>query len=253
MIRGRKSVALLGASLAAAVIIATAAIAVGVEPVGASAQTSSVASSSAVPSLNQVIAELNSAAAKFKSAQADFSWNQYQAVVQEHDIQSGTIYFDRRGADTWMAAYVKQEGGATAPKDVVFNGSELQLYQPSIKQLQVFRATGNQMESYLTLGFGGSGNSLKQNWDVTVLGRETMENVPVVKLDLKPKSQNVQNTFTHVTIWVDTARGISLKQVFYQPSGDQSTNTYSNIRYNQPISQDIFHLKIAPGTAVVHK
>lgn len=253
MIRGRKWVALLGASLAAAVIIATAAIAVGVEPVGASAQTSSVASSSAVPSLNQVIAELNSAAAKFKSAQADFSWNQYQAVVQEHDIQSGTIYFDRRGADTWMAAYVKQEGGASAPKDVVFNGSELQLYQPSIKQLQVFRATGNQMESYLTLGFGGSGNSLKQNWDVTVLGRETMENVPVVKLDLKPKSQNVQNTFTHVTIWVDTARGISLKQVFYQPSGDQSTNTYSNIRYNQPISQDIFHPKIAPGTAVVHK
>jgi len=251
MNRGRNAVAPFGASLVAAVVIAAAVIATGVEPLAARAQTASAPA--AVPSLNQVVAELNAAAAKFKSARADFSWNQYQAVVQEHDIQSGTIYFDRRGADTWMAAYVKQEGGASAPKDVVFNGSELQLYQPTIKQMQVFRATGNQMESYLTLGFGGSGNTLKQNWDVTVLGRETMEGVPVVKLDLKPKSQSVQNTFTHVTIWVDTARGISLKQIFYQPSGDQSTNTYTNIRYNQPISQDIFQLKIAPGTAVVHR
>lgn len=223
----------------------------GASPLSMTAQSGT--KNAAVPSLNQVIAKLNAASAKFKSAQADFSWNQYQAVVQEHDIQSGTVYFDRRGGTTWMAAYVKQEGGANAPKDLVFNGSELQLYQPAIKQMQIFRANGNQVESYLTLGFGGSGDSLQQNWDVEVLGQDQIDGVPVVRLDLKPKSQSVKDTFSHVTIWVDTNRGISLKQIFYQPSGDESTNTYSHIRYNQPIASDVFHLKVAPGTAITRK
>jgi hypothetical protein len=40
----------------------------------------------------------------------------------------------------------------------------------------------------------------------------------------------VRNTYTHITIWVDLARDISLKQVFFTPSGDTDTTIYSNIR-----------------------
>ncbi len=43
--------------------------------------------------------------------------------------------------------------------------------------------------------------------------------------------------FAHVTIWVDPTQGISYKQIFYEPSGDNRTATYTNIRYNQPIAR----------------
>ena len=57
--------------------------------------------------------------------------------------------------------------------------------------------------------------------------------------------------FSHVTIWVDPARGVSYKQVFYQPSGDLRTATYKNIRYNSPIPADVFELKLPKDVNVV--
>jgi outer membrane lipoprotein-sorting protein len=205
--------------------------------------------------LQEVIAQLNDSAAKFRSAEADFSWDAYQAVVQDHDIQNGTISFQRTGGKTLMAAEVKEEGSNSSPRYVVYNGNDLEYYVPDIKQLTIFHTGANrsQAESFFTLGFGGSGADLEANWDVSLLGREQIDGVEVAKLDLKPKAQNIQNTFTHVTIWVDPVRAISLKQIFYAPSGDFRTATYSKIRYNQPIPNEVFHIKVAPGTTTQTK
>jgi outer membrane lipoprotein-sorting protein len=205
--------------------------------------------------LQKVIDQLNAAAAKFQSAQADFSWDQFQAVVQEHDVQTGTIYYERKKGATWVAAYIKQDNGKDAPKTVTFDGAEANFFEPTIKQLTVIRAGANrnQWESFLTLGFGGSGANLEANWKVSLLKTESMDGVSVAKLDLVPVQQNVANMFNHVTIWVDPARGISLKQIFYQPSGDMRTATYTNIRYNSPIAGAVFQPKFPPGTTRVVK
>jgi hypothetical protein len=68
-----------------------------------------------------------------------------------------------------------------------------------------------------------------------------------------PKQQKVLDMFSHVTIWVDPARGLSLKQIFYEPSGDNRTATYKIVSYNQPIKGDVFHIQPAPGTTKVFK
>jgi hypothetical protein len=74
-----------------------------------------------------------------------------------------------------------------------------------------------------------------------------MDGVSVAKLDLVPKEQKVLDMFTHVTIWVEPSRGISHKQIFYQPSGDLRTATYKAIRYNLPLPANVFQLKPPPG------
>ena len=171
-------------------------------------------------------------------------------MVQESEIQTGTIYFERKKGTTRMAADLKQDNGKDAPKTVVYDNGEVNLYEPAIKQLTVMRAGANkgQWESFLTLGFGGSGSDLELNWKVSLVGSENMDGVQVVKLDLVPKEQKVLDMFTHVTIWVDPTRGVSHKQVFYQPSGDLRTATYKNIRYNTPVAANVFEIKPAPGT-----
>lgn len=205
--------------------------------------------------LQKIISQLNSAAAKFQSAQADFSWDQFQAVVQDHDVQTGTIYYERKKGFTRVAADIKQENGQPAPKTVLFDGNEAQYYEPTIKQLTRFRVGANraQWESFLTLGFGGSGTDLEANWKVSLVGNEKIDGVPVAKLDLVPKEQSVANNFSHVTLWVDPTRGLSYKQVFYEPSGDTRTATYKNIVYNSPVPADVFQLKLPPGATVVVK
>jgi glucan-binding YG repeat protein len=129
-------------------------------PCHSPAQTAQPASSA---DLQKVITQLNTAAGKFLSAQADFTWDQYQAVVDDHDIQTGTIYYERKKGVTRTAAYIKQDNGNPAPKTVVYDNGEAQYYVPNIKQLTIIRAGANraQWESFLTLGFGGSGADLE--------------------------------------------------------------------------------------------
>jgi outer membrane lipoprotein-sorting protein len=225
-------------------------------PCHVNAQTAPATSSAeSSADLKKVISQLNSAAAKFETAQADFSWDQFQAVVQESDIQTGTIYFERKKNATRMAAYLKQDNGKVAPKTVTYDGGEINFYEPTIRQLTVMKAGTNrdQFESFLTLGFGGSGSDLEANWKVSLLGTESIDGVSVARLDLVPIQQKVLDMFTHVTIWVDPTRGVSLKQIFYQPAGDRRTALYKNIRYNSAIAADIFKLKTAPGTTRVTK
>jgi outer membrane lipoprotein-sorting protein len=215
------------------------------------------ASPAGKPDLQKVISQLNTAAGKFVSAQADFSWDQYQAVVQEDDVQTGTIYFERKkgSSSTRTAAYLKKDNGKDALKTVVYDDGEAQFYEPTIKQLTILRAGANrgQWESFLTLGFGGSGTDLQTNWKVSLLGTESMNGVQVDKLDLVPLQQKVLDMFTHVTIWIDPTQGISYKQIFFEAGGDKRTATYKNIRYNQPIASDVFVMKTAPGTNRVVK
>ena len=198
----------------------------------------------------KVLAQMDAASAKFQSTQADFSWDVLQSVVNEHDIQSGTIYFERHGDSTSMAAYIKQP----SPKSVFFDGSTLTLLQPEIKQETLFSAGSNhaQYESFLTLGFGGSGKNLQSNWTVTCQGMESVDGVQSAKLDLKPKQQSVANMFAHVTVWIDPTRSLGVKQIFYEPSGDNRTATYTNIKYNVRIPADMFKPK-ASGYSVIRK
>jgi hypothetical protein len=48
--------------------------------------------------------------------------------------------------------------------------------------------------------------------------------------------------FTHITIWIDPARGVSLKQIFYAPNGDNRTATYSNIRLNGSVNRKPYNI-----------
>jgi len=67
------------------------------------------------------------------------------------------------------------------------------------------------------------------------------------KLDLTPKQPSDQ--CTHIIIWVDAKRGVSLKQEVFQSSGDTRTAIYSNIKMND-VPDSAFELHVASGTQV---
>jgi outer membrane lipoprotein-sorting protein len=201
--------------------------------------------------LTKTLAQMDTASAQFKSLQADFVWDEFQAVVQEDDDQSGTIYFVRHGGSTSVAANIQKP----AVKKLTFDGSELIIYTPGPNEELIYSAAKNkdQVEGFLTLGFGGSGADLKKNWDVTCAGMETIAGTPTVKLALISKEDSVRNMFSKVTIWVDPTRAISLKQVFEQPSGDKRTNTFTNIKENAAINPGVFKIKTAPNPSITRK
>jgi outer membrane lipoprotein-sorting protein len=200
--------------------------------------------------LQKILSQMDAASAKFESAQADFVWDQYTAVVQSHDLQKGTIAFRRTGGATEMIAHVKTDGDQPSLKDVLYKNGELDFYQPTVKEETILKA-GSNYERYLTLGFGGSGKDLTANWNIKYLGTETVDGTETAKLDLTPKA-GPSDQFTHILVWIDAKRGVSLKQQVFQDSGDSRTAVYSNIKLND-VPASAFTLQVAPGTQVSRK
>ena len=199
--------------------------------------------------LESVLGSMDKAAASFRTAQCDFVWDQYQKVVDDHDYQKGTMYFRRQGSDVQMAADIS----SPAKKYVLFTGDLVSVYQPSIDQVTQYNPGKNKadFESYLVLGFGGSGHDLTKSFDVNYAGMEQVQGVNAAKLELTPKSQRVKSMFSTITLWIDPARGVSVQQKFQEPSGDYRLAKYSNIQLNQKISGEVFKLKTTGHTKVI--
>jgi outer membrane lipoprotein-sorting protein len=107
------------------------------------------------------------------------------------------------------------------------------------------------MESYLVLGFGGSGEDLKKTYDVTYLGDEKIDNIGTAKLQLVPKSEKVRTYFSKVILWIDASRGISVQQKFMQGEDDYRVAKYFAIRVPAKVGNDVFQLKTSKKTQFV--
>lgn len=198
--------------------------------------------------LEGVLTDMDSAATKFRTAEASFVWDQYQKVVNETDSQKGKVYLRRSGKDMQMMADIREPDA----KFVLLNEGKIQIYQPRMDQVTVY-TPGNreEVESFMTLGFGGSGHALLKSFEVKYLGKDDLGGTQTAKLDLVPKSEKVRNNVAHIILWIDTARGVSLQQQVFEPSGDYRLAKYSDIQINQRLPDNVFKLKTTGRTKTV--
>jgi outer membrane lipoprotein-sorting protein len=203
--------------------------------------------------LEKVLNIMDATAANFRSAEADFEWDQYTKVVDETDKQAGKIYFRRAGSQTQMAADIKSSNGKPLAKYVLFTDGKVQIYQPTIKNQVDEYSTGNNreaVESFLLLGFGGSGHAMRKSFDVSYLGPDAQV-AGAVKLNLVPKGEKVHSMFDHIVLWIDLSRGVSVQQQLFTGQGDYRLAKYSDIRLNDKVPDSAFKLKTTNKTQLV--
>ena len=197
----------------------------------------------------RVLAQMDTAARNFRSTEASFVWDQYQKVIDETDTQKGKICFRRQDSETQMAADIAEPD----KKYILYSGGKVQVYQPKIDQVTEYNPGKNRsdLESFLVLGFGGSGHDLLKSYDVKSLGRETVAGIEAAKLELIPKSARLRNNIARIVLWIDPARGVSVQQQFFEPSGDYRLAKYSDIQVNQKLPDNAFKLKTTGKTRIV--
>jgi outer membrane lipoprotein-sorting protein len=210
--------------------------------------------------LQSVLHKMDEVAATFRSAQANFEWDTYEKVIDEVDeVQTGTIYYRRNDKDIEMMAEVKKIGSSLAtlkpePKYVLFSQGKIRLYQPKPDQVTEFdvRKDHSDYESYVVLGFGGSGQDLLKVFDVTYEGPETINGVATARLQLVPKSQAIRNTYKQIFLWIDLDKGVSVQQKFISPQDDYRLAKYSDIQVNgKKIPDEVFKLKTTGKTSTI--
>ncbi|HEV2618464.1 MAG TPA: outer membrane lipoprotein-sorting protein [Acidobacteriaceae bacterium] len=206
---------------------------------------------------------MNAASAKFSSAQADLRQELYTKVIRDTEIEIGKAYFLRKNGSIEMGmTFLPPDAppGTPPAKIVQFKDGKGQMLTTGTGQIDQASATGKNQaiaETMMTLGFGGTGTDLQKSWMITDQGPDNLTDagrtISVEKLDLVPKDARISNTYSHVTIWVDLTRDVSLKQTFFiASSGDTRTMIYSNIRLNQPVDVAPFALKCKGKCTIVN-
>lgn len=200
--------------------------------------------------LDKVLTRMDETAKSFSTAQANFTWTQYNSVVNDlTDKQEGKIYFRRSGSEIQMAADIARPD----TKQVIFSHGKIQIYQAKTAVVDVYDAGAHreEVESFLVLGVGLGGHDMLKSFDVKYLGTEVVDGHQTAKLDLTPKSDKLRQNVAHILLWIDPGDGISLQQQLFQISGDYRMAKYSAIQLNHKISDNLFKLKTSASTKVV--
>ncbi len=214
------------------------------------------------PQLAAVFTQMDAGSRRFQNATANVQRDNYEKVVHDTTTEKGSIYLDRtrNGIEFGATVYPTDASGkpAASPSRILsYAGGTLQMYTPATKQVDAFKSGGNQnkLEGYLALGFGANSQDLQKNWTITDAGPETLsdngQQVKTEKLVLVSKDPGVQSTFKQITLWLDPARDVSLKQVFDTPGGDRQTATYTNIRLNTKVNTAPYKIPTGKGISVI--
>ncbi len=205
---------------------------------------------------------MDAASKRFGSATADVERDNYERVVRETTRQKGTIYIDRTKGGMEFGATVADVDpsgqAAPAPSRIVnYGNGTLQMYTPAEKQVDVFKSGANRgkLEGFFALGFGGTSHDLQAAWNITDAGPETLSDggrqVKTEKLVLVSKDPAAQSAFKQITLWLDPARDVSLKQLFETPSGDTQTAIYMNIKLGGKPNKSVYKIPTGKDITVV--
>jgi len=201
----------------------------------------SFALSARAADLAQVLGRLDAAAKDFHTTTASFEFDTIQTdPVPDTDVMTGTAYYQHSGSHFQMAAHVRERNKSPAALAYIFSGGVLrQSDTGKAGDARTIEKAGK-YESYLMLGFGASGKELAEKWDIQYLGTERIDGITTDKLELVAKDPTIRKNVPKITIWLDTARAVSLKQVFDEGEGQSRVCTYTDIKVNQPLPATAF-------------
>jgi hypothetical protein len=195
--------------------------------------------------LAAVLTKLDAAAKNFHTTETSVEFDTIMTdPVPDTDIQKGTAYYQRSGTTFEMSGHITEHNKRPSDKIYILSHGVLRISETGKETDAKAYAQAGKYESYLMLGFGASGTELADKWDIKYLGPDktitTDKGVPTDKLELVAKDPAVRKNITKVTVWMDTARAVSLKVVFDEGEGQSWVCRYSGIKVNQPLPGNAF-------------
>jgi outer membrane lipoprotein-sorting protein len=208
-------------------------------------QPSPAPSATPIPDLNIVLAQMDEGGKRFKSAQADFKWETYTAVTTSTDEQTGQIFSRRKNGSQELAIRIL----TPHPRQALIKGDKAIMYDPRIKQTTE-RKIGDKAdaESVMNMAsaFGIKGQDLRGDYDVKLIGWETVDGIKTAKLELVPRKENVKRLVSKVILWIDLKRDVAVQQQRFDHEDYQLAH-YTNIKLDGKIPDDVFSIKKGGG------
>src|ERR1700733_862389 len=206
----------------------------------------------AADSPQQVLARMDKAASEFKSMTSQVTYVTHTDVLNDDSTETGTVTMRKV-----QPGEVQGKVEFTAPdrKTVTIEKRRVQEYFPKINTLQVFDLDkhGEQLDKFFMIGFGTSGMELAKDYDVSVLGTESINGQSAIHLQLIPKVPEARQYVQKLELWIpEQGDPYPLQEKIFEPSGDYRLVTYSGTNINPPLQPDALQLKLPPGVKTEH-
>ncbi len=106
----------------------------------------------------------------------------------------------------------------------------------------------------MLLGFSTRGSQLKQDYILTVLSEETLDDNKVVLLELTPKQEAARALVSKIHLWISQSTWLPIQQRAFQGGPDSFVEVrYTQFASNVNISNDKFKTKWPKGTKTVNR
>ena len=203
------------------------------------------ASATAADTRDAVLTRMDQAAASFHAMTASVRHTTYTAVLDDKNVEEGRVEMQKvaAGEIRGLVEFTKPNH-----KFYLFEKRKLQIYTPKINTVQVFDLGkhGEQLDQFLSIGFGTSGKELAQGYDVSVDGGDTVDGQKTTKLTLVPKTGEAKQYLTKIELWL-TADNYPIREKLFEPSGDYVLVDYSDVKINPALPSNAISLHVAPG------
>jgi outer membrane lipoprotein-sorting protein len=197
--------------------------------------------------LENVLKQLDAQAADFHSLTAELERTKVTVVVNDKSTESGEIWVRRDGK-------MRIELTQPDPRTILRDGDSFYIYNPKVHRVEEYNLGKKKsvVDQFLLLGFGTSGSSLKESYDVTLQSEETLDNRKVLLIQLLPKTDDVRKQLSKILLWLDQSSWLPLQQQFFETgSGDYFIIRYRNINRNAHIQDGEFKPHWPHGTTKV--
>lgn len=197
--------------------------------------------------LENVLKQLDAQAADFHSLTADLERTKVTVVVNDKSTESGEIWVRRDGK-------MRIELTQPDPRTILRDGDSFYIYNPKVHRVEEYNLGKKKsvVDQFLLLGFGTSGDSLKESYAITVQGEETLDNRKVLLVELLPKTDDVRKQLSKILLWLDESSWLPIQQQFFETgSGDYFIIHYRNLSRNVRIQDGEFKPHWPHGTTKV--
>jgi outer membrane lipoprotein-sorting protein len=185
----------------------------------------------AAADLPTVMSKMNASSASYTGMTAKIRWIKYTKLVDDTSVESGDLWVkrDSKGQVELRIAFTEP-----VLKQVRIEKTTVELFNEGINQIEEYdlKAKGSQLYEGLLLGYGVSGDDLKQRYDIKIAAEEPIDDQPTVRLAMIPKNEEDRTTGKSVEMWISTQSWQPLQQKAVEPNGDYRLVSYADVKMN---------------------
>ncbi|NLT67125.1 MAG: outer membrane lipoprotein carrier protein LolA [Acidobacteria bacterium] len=201
------------------------------------------------PELNKVFAQMEKVGKGFRSFTAKIAKKKYTAILKEFDETETGEFCYGRAADG--SALIREDITAPVRRILTIKGELATVFWPNSRQAKILNLGKNKDKAeYLAIGIGQSPAKLRENYDITYQGTESVDGAPCSVLLLRPKDKRTAAIYSLITMWVEKSSGITSQYKLQEPNNDYLLVNFTDEKLNARIPDSKFEQKIPNGVEI---